>query len=81
MSSASDGLRSDIKTRFNTLDYGPVFNWLEERGWSKSDNGILYHPSYKQLVDIPDEEWACVLFLCHEWDYDIDPGIKSQGKK
>jgi hypothetical protein len=51
-------------------DSGPTM-FLENKGWTLHDDWTWSKPGFDRtnLDDIPLNEWLCILFLVHEWDF------------
>ena len=71
MPQASDELRSRMEERFgdSISDAGPT-KFLEDAGY-KLTSSWLWEPKkgVESLKDMTQEEYECILFLVHEWDY------------
>ena len=72
MPQASDELRKTIDNYFHTgIDDHVPHAYLESKGWTIDSNWNFLHSGYKDLGEIPIQEWDCILFLIHEWDYGL----------
>lgn len=73
MPQASDELRESITKRFGSIDtYGPE-RFLIDAGYTISPDWLLKPKAgVKNLRDMTRDEFECILFLVHEWDYGID---------
>jgi hypothetical protein len=73
MPQASDELRDYIIEKFGDIDCGAPEQFLEKKGWTLANDGswTWSKPGFNRnnLDDIPEDEWLCILFLVHEWDY------------
>ncbi len=71
MPQASSELRSRMEERFGDpiSDAGPT-KFLEDAGY-KLTSSWLWEPKkgVESLKDMTQEEYECMLFLVHEWDY------------
>lgn len=71
MPEASDELRERMRLRFGsaTSDEGPS-RYLTDAGYVLQP-GFLWRPKpgVKELRDMTRDEFECLLFLVHEWDY------------
>lgn len=69
MPQASDELRAEMERRFGDPigDEGPMA-FLRERGWSLNRDWTWSKPGVTQAT-MPRDEFDCVLFLAHEWDF------------
>src|SRR5258708_4858004 len=73
MPTASNEIREEMRKMFGDPidDLGPI-KYLMDRGYTEKQNGMLRPP----LNHIPtDEEWACIEFLCDEWDFGYEPEL------
>ena len=71
MPSASDELRNEMERRFGDAisDSGPI-RFLEDAGYKlTSDFEWEPKPGVRTLKDMTRDEFDCLLFLCHEWDF------------
>jgi hypothetical protein len=72
MPSAPDELRDLMEKWFgDPIDDGPPYRFLMARGWTERA-GMLIKPTPAHTVS--EYEWACIQFLCLEWDYGYNPG-------
>lgn len=71
--SASDESREEMRKMFGdpVSPNGP-YRYLKDKGYVE-DAGMLKPPKSSHLVTT--EEWACISFLCDEWDYGFDPDL------
>jgi hypothetical protein len=69
MPQASDELRAEMERRFGDpiSDAGPT-KYLEDRGYTLNRDWTWSKPG-ENLNSIPREDFECILFLVHEWDY------------
>lgn len=68
MPSASDEDRAEMTKRFGSIDsHGPE-KYLKDRGWTLAGNWQWSKPG-QTLNSMPRDEFECVKFLVHEWDY------------
>ncbi|TIL38499.1 hypothetical protein [Mesorhizobium sp.] len=71
MPQASEELREQMRVRFGDSinDYGPA-KFLEDAGY-KMNRGWEWtpKPGVTDLKGMTRDEFDCLLFLCHEWDY------------
>jgi hypothetical protein len=67
MPQASDEL-CDLMCKWfgNRLDDWPPWRLLESHGYTET-NGYIQKPTPAHSVSA--DEWACIDFLCQEWDY------------
>lgn len=70
MPSASDELRDEMGRRFGDRisEYGPM-KYLEDRGFVLTKDWYWTPPAGKNLNTISRDEFECILFLVHEWDF------------
>lgn len=69
MPTASDELRKSMRQRFGSIDtHGPE-KFLTDNGYSLSKDWEWSKPGITGLQDMTREEFECLLFLVHEWDY------------
>lgn len=71
MPTASDEQQAPIIARFGGLDDGPVLHYLAECGWTYTREHTFTHPLFTDLSQIPTDQWECIVFLRHEWDYGV----------
>lgn len=71
MPSASAELRELMNKRFGDPvdDSGPI-EYLQEVGYKFDRDGMIQpKPGVTCLKDMTEDEFVCLLFLVHEWDY------------
>lgn len=69
MPEASEEMRSVIRERFGSIsDEGPV-KYLEANGYKLTHDYEWFKPGVTELKDMTREEFDCLLFLAHEWDF------------
>ncbi|HLT41216.1 MAG TPA: hypothetical protein VKZ95_00810 [Sphingobacteriaceae bacterium] len=70
MPQASDELRQLMKDRFGDEidEQGPI-KYLENSGYSLTKGFLWEHPTNKTYKSMTREEFDCLLFLVHEWDF------------
>lgn len=69
MPQASDSLRTLMEKRFGSIDtHGPE-KFLENAGYTLSRQWEWSKPGITNLKQMSREEFDCLLFLVHEWDY------------
>lgn len=69
MPQAAPELQDLIIKRFGDLDISGPQAYLLDRGYSLSRGWTWSHPKIKHLKDMTRDEFDCLLFLVHEWDY------------
>jgi len=47
--------------------------FLKERGWTMSGNGLWTCPADRCQSELGDDEWEALQFLIDEWDHDFIP--------
>lgn len=69
MPQASDELRAEMERMFGDPvdDNGPQ-EFLRKRGWTLNRDWTWSKPG-ETLQSMPQDEYLCVLFLVHEWDF------------
>lgn len=69
MPQASDELRNEMDRRFGDpiSDYGPM-NYLKSKGWTLTKAWLWVKPGV-HIYQAPRDEFECILFLIHEWDF------------
>jgi hypothetical protein len=74
MPQATDEQRALMNKWFgNPIDDGPPYRFLMARGYQEWA-GMLIKPTPAHSVS--EYEWACIEFLCFEWDYGFDPALR-----
>lgn len=71
MPQASDELREYVRLLFaaeRIVDDYECVQYLEARDWVLKKDWNWEAP-YKNLNDIPEQEWEVYSYLIHEWDY------------
>ncbi len=69
MPQAGKELQDRIIERFGSLDDNGPYKFLRDHGYSLSRSWEWSKPGISSLKDMTREEFECLLFLCHEWDY------------
>lgn len=70
MPQASDSLRKQMRLRFGDLDTSGPETYLSSAGYVlRSDWTWKPKPYVNSLRDMTRQEFDCLLFLMHEWDY------------
>ena len=70
MPQASDELREEMKKRFGSMDTEKPIKYLEDAGY-----GLTKDWQWKPKLGVSDlkgmtrDEFECLLFLVHEWDF------------
>lgn len=77
MPQASDELRAEMRTRFGDIDLHGPQEYLKAKGWTLHDNWQWSKPGVTNLGVIPRDEFDCLVFLVHEWDYGGVKGVLS----
>lgn len=71
MPSASDELCILMNARFGSLDDAGPIKFLEDAGYKLTrKHEWIPKIGVKSLDDMSQDEFDCLLFLCHEWDMD-----------
>jgi hypothetical protein len=67
---ASDELRSEMERRFGdpVSDAGPM-KFLEDAGYVLGRDWQWRKPGISDLKQMTREEFECLMFLAHEWDF------------
>jgi len=70
MPQASDDLRNKMNTRFGDPvgTYGPI-KYLKDAGYALSRQWEWSKPGVHNLQQMTRDEFDCLLFLVHEWDF------------
>lgn len=69
MPSASPELQDRIEARFGSIDtHGPE-KFLKEAGYTLSRRWEWSKPGITSLGQMSRDEFECLMFLMHEWDY------------
>lgn len=68
MPTASDKDRDLITKWFGGIEDYPVLQFLESHGYTER-RGMIYLPVPSHTISR--DEWECIRFLAHEWDYSI----------
>lgn len=74
MPQASDELRDLMEKYFGDpiSETGPLA-YLESKGYREEGNGFITPPAgFVEFDDSREKEWHCVMFLIHEWDFDLN---------
>lgn len=78
MPSATDESHEAMRKMFGKYvgDEEPL-KFLHDHGYT-DEAGMLHPPTFGHPVT--NEEWACISFLCDEWDYGFDPVYDGETK-
>lgn len=69
MPQASDELRAEMERRFGDgVDSDGPISFLRSRGWTLDRDWEWSKPGVTRTT-MPRDEFDCVLFLVHEWDF------------
>lgn len=70
MPQASEELRAEMQRRFGSpvCDQGPM-DFLRKAGYSLNSDWTWSKPGISELSQMSREEFECLLFLVHEWDF------------
>ncbi len=70
MPQANYELRSEMARRFGseTDSAGPM-KYLKGAGYSLTRDWEWFHPHVKSVGEMTRDEFDCLLFLVHEWDF------------
>lgn len=69
MPQASDDLRDRMGVRFgDRIELSGPQKYLTDRGWTLHDDWTWSKPGLT-LETMPRDEFECVMFLVHEWDF------------
>lgn len=69
MPQASDELRTVMERRFGSIDtHGPT-KFLKDAGYTLTRQWEWFKPGVTELRQMTQDEYECLLFLVHEWDY------------
>lgn len=70
MPQASDDLRDKMKKRFGdpVSDEGPR-KFLRDAGYTLTSRWEWFKPGITSLGQMTREEFDCLLFMAHEWDF------------
>ena len=72
MPTASAELRFQMCRRFGDCDIPGPLNYLKARGYKES-GGVIFPPlGVDDGTEMPDDDWFCLLYLVHEWDYSYE---------
>lgn len=70
MPQASDELRAEMVRRFGSVDTVGPEGYLRNAGYSLNKNwSWVPKPGVVDLKGMTSDEFDCLLFLVHEWDY------------
>lgn len=69
MPEASENLRSQMRQRFGSIDTLGPEKYLRDRGYELTPDWQWKKENVTSLDDMTREEFDCLLFLAHEWDY------------
>lgn len=70
MPQASDELREKMDQRFGDIDDSGPCEFLHSQGYKLGRDWCWTPPeSVLSYKDMTDDEYDCLLFLVHEWDY------------
>lgn len=80
MPQASDDLRARMERRFGdpVSDEGPM-RYLQQRGYRLTRRWTWTKPGVTELKQMTRDEFECLLFLIHEWDFGGLEKEKSDG--
>ena len=78
MPQASDELRALMERRFGdpVSDEGPI-RYLRQAGYTLNRDWTWSKPGVEALGQMTRDEFDCLLFLIHEWDF--GPLVKAKG--
>lgn len=69
MPQATEDLRGRMRERFGDIDeHGPQ-KYLENAGYVLARDWTWSKPGVVDLREMTRDEFECLLFLVHEWDY------------
>jgi len=69
MPSASAETIDEVGRFLDSVDDYHASNYLMDAGYTLSPSWEWRKPGVKCYEDMTREEFACLLYLCHEWDY------------
>ena len=70
MPQASDELREEMEKRFGSIDTEKPVKYLEDAGYKlRRDWHWEPKPGVFDLREMTHDEFECLLFLAHEWDF------------
>lgn len=69
MPQADEGLRGRIRTRFGSIDTSGPEKYLKDAGYELARSWTWSKSGVTELRDMSRDEFECLLFLVHEWDY------------
>ncbi len=75
MPQASAELQEMMEKRFGSLEPDGPENYLRQRGWRLNRDWTWSKKGMNQVGQVPRDEFNCMLFLVHEWDYS-DQGVR-----
>jgi hypothetical protein len=72
MPQASEELRAKMEVYFgDPIDDGGPRRHLLANGYKEVGGSWVRPDRYSNLSDIPQKDWDCLVFLVHEWDYEV----------
>jgi hypothetical protein len=79
MPSADPELQERMRQRFGSIDTEGPIKYLKDAGYKLTDDWLwIPKEGVKTLRDMTQDEFECLLFLCHEWDFGgLIPQIKN----
>jgi hypothetical protein len=69
MPQASKELRDEMERRFGSIDAAGPVKFLQDSGYTLLAGWIWDKPGVTNLQQLTRDEFECLLFLCHEWDF------------
>lgn len=69
MPSASQETIDECAEFLGTVNDSTACAYLKRRGYELSSRWTWSHPTKRTYDDMTRREFACLLYLCHEWDY------------
>lgn len=79
MPQASSELQAEMEKRFGSLDTEGPEGYLKARGWRLNRDWTWSKKGTDNVGQVPRDEFDCILFLVHEWDYN-DTGVSPEAK-
>lgn len=70
MPQASDVLRQRMIDLFGTISDGPPANYLQHHGFTLHRDWTWSKPGVTGYDQLTQDEYDCMRFLVHEWDFD-----------
>lgn len=80
MPQADRDLQQQMEKRFGSLDVWGPEGYLKSRGWRLNKDWTWSKEGMKDVGQVPRDEFDCMLFLVHEWDYNV-PVVKAETKE